>query len=497
MAIQLPTGFGAQFQDPNDVTRNLLAQRQMALLDQQIQRGQVEDAEAARKREELRAAEVAMFDDPSPQNTLRYAMLNPQAYSMAQDAFKGFSSDRIQRELNTLTEFYDLAMADADKESQRVEGYQSGQMAGRGLPAYEQTPVESMAERRMIELRDKIVNSGQYDQAQIDLLDTAIDAKGKDRLWVLGNVIGMMPGGKKYLEQKAAEQAAREAAAEKLGLTRAEAGLKTAQTMKAVAEARAEPEKLALQAEDNRIKREQLLQQAMQSAEGRAIDRERIAVERQRLLQSASELPPNVFSAVQGKVDAASGNAQAASAANDLASRLESSGGDTGRQSLGKMWSWLGFEPTEVQKLRDEYASQRSRIILQRIPPGLGAMSNSDRDFFEKGFPPDSANVDYLAKFMRAQARVLRASEMSNQLEAEWLTENKTSGPARKEFYVSGYRVMPGVSFRDFLADVAKDQKKQSAAPRQQAGSTPAKTTGATGYSPTKLPDFIGAYVNR
>lgn len=127
------------------------------------------------------------------------------------------------------------------------------------------------------------------------------------------------------------------------------------------------------------------------------------------------------------------------------------------------------------QFVRDEYDRIRSQGIIKRIPPGLGQMSNADREFFEKGFPPASADPAYIARFMRVLSKAVQIDGQMQKASAAWENSFGTlPAEANRDIQIYGVSVPKGANFEDFQKAYIN-----SSMPSAPAAEAP---TGGKGY---------------
>lgn len=161
---------------------------------------------------------------------------------------------------------------------------------------------------------------------------------------------------------------------------------------------------------------------------------------------------------------------QAASVADKL-DELGSAGGLVSR-GMNAALRAAGVDYKE-QFVRDEYDRIRSQGIIKRIPPGLGQMSNADREFFEKGFPPAGANAAYIARFMRVLSKAVQIDGQMQKASAAWENSFGTlPSPANRDIQIYGVAVPAGATYEDFQKAYINSTvpKEQTEVPRETPG---------------------------
>jgi len=141
--------------------------------------------------------------------------------------------------------------------------------------------------------------------------------------------------------------------------------------------------------------------------------------------------------------------------ANELAGKIkaaDATGGGLATRGFMAAARAVGHNGSE-QMIRDQYETLRSEGILQRMPPNLGAMSDADRKFLEAGFPPASADGAYIAGFLQALSKGVKAAGLVKKAESAW--ENSFStlpNPANRDVQIYGVSVPKGSTLDDFKA---------------------------------------------
>ncbi len=126
-------------------------------------------------------------------------------------------------------------------------------------------------------------------------------------------------------------------------------------------------------------------------------------------------------SAVNVAIEAGA-NARSAEALAQNFDQLQASGGVIAnlKQAFA---DFTGLEDAET-KLRTQYDQLRKSQVINNLPPG--AASDRDIDMILSGFPRQDASPEYIAEWLRAFAKVQRASEQFNEFKANYISTNKS-----------------------------------------------------------------------
>lgn len=86
--------------------------------------------------------------------------------------------------------------------------------------------------------------------------------------------------------------------------------------------------------------------------------------------------------------------------------------------------AWRGFLGTQggEDAVRQEYVKLRNEATISGLPPG--AASDKDIELVLSGWPPENANADYLARFMRGQAKLAALSAAMNSAKSSYISAN-------------------------------------------------------------------------
>jgi hypothetical protein len=86
--------------------------------------------------------------------------------------------------------------------------------------------------------------------------------------------------------------------------------------------------------------------------------------------------------------------------------------------------AWRGFLGTQggEDAVRQEYVKLRNEATISGLPPG--AASDKDIEIAMRGWPPENAKADYLAQFMRGQAKLAALSAAMNSSKSTYISAN-------------------------------------------------------------------------
>lgn len=132
-----------------------------------------------------------------------------------------------------------------------------------------------------------------------------------------------------------------------------------------------------------------------------------------------------------------------------LASDLEAQGGGYGAFSTANEWlkKQMGNQ-NAMTNLRQEYTRIRSSQVSKMLPPG--AASDRDVALAMQGFPPETADAQTLATFLRGMAKLNNYSAISDNAKAEWVNSVGHLGKPRTDINIDGITVPAGTTFADF-----------------------------------------------
>jgi len=170
-----------------------------------------------------------------------------------------------------------------------------------------------------------------------------------------------------------------------------------------------------------------------------------------------TDIPESTRKIINESAVVAATSKQAANQFNDLASRIESTGGGYG--GLSTFNSFLtksgGFQ-NGTYDLRQEYTRLRNNAAIKSLPPGPA----TDRDIALalSGFPTETADARTLASFLRGMAKLQEIDATVANAKTDWVAQNNgVLTRANKTFVAGDYTAKQGETFVDFSNRIAKD----------------------------------------
>ena len=120
--------------------------------------------------------------------------------------------------------------------------------------------------------------------------------------------------------------------------------------------------------------------------------------------------------------------------------------------------AWRGFLGTQggEDAIRQEYIKLRNEATISGLPPG--SASDADIQIAMRGWPPENANADYLAKFMRGQAKLAAISAEMNSAKSSYISSNNGNlagfvdywgGISSGEDFIKGIEEKYAISFAE------------------------------------------------
>lgn len=246
--------------------------------------------------------------------------------------------------------------------------------------------------------------------------------------------------------------------------------LKVAEADVKEAEAGAAPEKLSAEIANTK-------DQIAERARRFGLDQDKLTTETQLKLtemrQKLGEIPESVSKDINAATTDAMAAEQSAAKMESLADQLTKSGGYW-QGAAGTAGEWIKKatgNQNEMTRLRAEYnriVTPAAMSAYKRV--ASGSTSDRDIDTAMKGVPPDTADVEEMASFLRGVAKLQKYEAVVNNAKSEWLGAVKNLGKAREDIEIDGVRVPAGTTFKNF-ADLYVDQKiaKQQAAKNEEA----------------------------
>lgn len=118
--------------------------------------------------------------------------------------------------------------------------------------------------------------------------------------------------------------------------------------------------------------------------------------------------------------------------------------------------AWRGFLGTQggEDAVRQDYVKLRNEATISGLPPG--AASDKDIELVLSGWPPENANADYLARFMRGQAKLAAVSAAMNSAKSSYISANNGNLAGFSDYweeqsaedgFIGGIEAKYGISF--------------------------------------------------
>jgi hypothetical protein len=179
--------------------------------------------------------------------------------------------------------------------------------------------------------------------------------------------------------------------------------------------------------------------------------------------KNLSDIPADTRKLINESATLAATSKQSADQFNDLAKRLDSSGGGYGVFSSASdfLKKGAGFQGGMTQ-LRQEYTRLRNTAAIKSLPPGPA--TDKDIAMALKGFPSDNASATDLSAFLRGMAKLQDVDASINNAKTDWLAQNNGALTRAKGTFVAGdYATKPGETFNDFSQRIVGDVSKRYA----------------------------------
>lgn len=100
--------------------------------------------------------------------------------------------------------------------------------------------------------------------------------------------------------------------------------------------------------------------------------------------------------------------------------QLQVAGGQAGKWS--ERYKQLTGQEDGVSALRQQYRQIRNSEVVKNLPPGVA--SDKDIELAMSGFPPDTANPEYIASFMRGLSKLAQFRAEYADFRARYISEN-------------------------------------------------------------------------
>jgi hypothetical protein len=185
--------------------------------------------------------------------------------------------------------------------------------------------------------------------------------------------------------------------------------------------------------------------------------------------KNLNDIPADTRKLINESATLSATSKQSAEQFNDLAKRLDESGGGYGVFSSASdfLKKGAGFQGGMTQ-LRQEYTRLRNTAAIKSLPPGPA--TDKDIAMALKGFPSDNASATDLSSFLRGMAKLQDVDASINNAKTDWLAQNNGTLTRAKNTFVAGdYATKPGETFNDFSQRIIGDVSKKYRSPEQIA----------------------------
>lgn len=177
--------------------------------------------------------------------------------------------------------------------------------------------------------------------------------------------------------------------------------------------------------------------------------------------KNLNDVPTDVRKSINEAAVAAGTNKQAAIQFNDLANRIQTSGGSYG--AVGTLDEFLkkagGFQDGTTG-LRQEYTRLINQAAIKSLPPGPA--TDKDIQLALSGFPPANADPMFVSQFLRGMAKLQDIDAAVNKSKTDWLAQNNgVLGRAKNTFVTGDYAARPGETFDELSGRIAEDMNKR------------------------------------
>jgi hypothetical protein len=177
--------------------------------------------------------------------------------------------------------------------------------------------------------------------------------------------------------------------------------------------------------------------------------------------KNLNDIPADTRKLINESATLAATSKQSADQFNDLAKRLDASGGGYGVFSSASdfLKKGAGFQGGMTQ-LRQEYTRLRNTAAIKSLPPGPA--TDKDIALALKGFPSENASATDLSSFLRGMAKLQDVDASINNAKTDWLANNRGTLTRAKDTFVAGdYATKPGETFNDFAQRIVVDVSKR------------------------------------
>jgi hypothetical protein len=194
-----------------------------------------------------------------------------------------------------------------------------------------------------------------------------------------------------------------------------------------------------------------------------------VAAKMSDIQKNLTDIPADTRKLINESAVLSATSKQSAQQFNDLAKRLDESGGGYGVFSSASdfLKKGAGFQGGMTQ-LRQEYTRLRNTAAIKSLPPGPA--TDKDIAMALKGFPSDNASAGDLSSFLRGMAKLQDVDASINNAKTDWLAQNNGTLTRAKNTFVAGdYATKPGETFNDFSQRIIGDVSKKYRSPEQIA----------------------------
>jgi hypothetical protein len=206
--------------------------------------------------------------------------------------------------------------------------------------------------------------------------------------------------------------------------------------------------------------------------------------------KNLNDLPADTRKLINESAVLSATSKQSAEQFNNLAKRLEESGGGYGAFSSASdfLKKGAGFQGGMTQ-LRQEYIRLRNTAAIKSLPPGPA--TDKDISLALKGFPGENASATDLSSFLRGMAKLQDVDASINNAKTDWLSQNNGVLTRAKGTFIAGdYATKPGETFNDFsqriIGDVSKKYRPQEQITEEKRQQLVSQIP--TGQAPTAAP---------
>lgn len=411
----------AQVQQQND---NALAKQQQAL---QI---------AQQREQQYQTALQAALDKPSPRSFANLALINPDAHEAIKKGWDILDTDVKQTALRDLSGVYGFAI-NGDKEGAR-------RLIQNHIDADKRAGLDTSQYDSMIGLLDE--EGGLKKVAGISgiLLSSAVPDKFAETFKNVGE----------------------DERADALNPALVDKGI--ADAAKATVEAEMAPQVIASDLASEAATRERQAAQTRIEQDANILRGEELGLARDTLMtntqlkldelrQTGQAVTGASLEELTKSVTESQTSQALAARANKLADGFAALPAGSGSGSLSSLNELLksnfGMQGG-VTQLRGEYEQIKNAQAVKNLPPGPA--SDKDIQLAQRGFPPATADRDYIVSFLRGMAKMQNVAASAADRKADWISMNGNLGTAKRDLDVAGVRVPAGTTFGEFNRNAVK-----------------------------------------